>query len=121
MIHHVPSLDGLICELKKWPGIGPKSANRLAYFLLKTSSADIHQLRKALQDIKTNIKKCSNCFTLTEEADLCRLCASPDRRKETICVVEEPFDIAQIESSGKFKGRYHVLHGALSPFKPCYS
>ena len=115
MVHHVPSLDGLICELKKWPGIGPKSANRLAYWLLKTSSAEIHQLRKVLQDIKTNIKKCSHCFTLTEEADLCRLCASPDRRKETICVVEEPFDIAQIESSGKFKGRYHVLHGALSP------
>ena len=110
--HHVPSLDRLIHELKKWPGIGPRSANRLAGWLLKTP--DIKQLIQALQDIKSNIKKCSNCFTLTENEKLCRLCSS-QRTTDTICIVEEPFDIAQIEASGKFTGEYHVLHGTLSP------
>ena len=113
--HHVPSLDRLIHELKKWPGIGPVSANRLAYWLLKAPNTDIQQLRQALQDIKTQIKKCPGCLTLTEEEKLCRLCASPSRRGDLICVVEAPFDIARIEASGKFQGRYHVLHGSLSP------
>ncbi|MDE0519052.1 MAG: recombination mediator RecR [Bdellovibrionales bacterium] len=113
--HHVPSLDRLIHELKKWPGVGPRSANRWANWLLKTSQVEIQQLRQALKDIKTNIKKCPGCFTLTEDEKLCYLCDSPSRRKDIICIVEEPFDIAHIEASGKFKGQYHVLHGALSP------
>ena len=114
MKHYVPSLDTLIYELKKWPGIGPKSANRLAGWLLKTDQVHIENLVQALKDIKTNIKKCSNCFTLTENQTLCRLCQSP-RKKDLICVVEEPFDIMQMEAAGKFTGQYHVLHGALSP------
>ncbi len=113
--HHVPSLDRLIHELKKWPGIGPKSANRLAGWLLKVPEKEIQQLRQALKDIKTNIKRCPGCLTLTEEEKLCYLCTDPARRKDQVCVVEEPFDIAHIEASGKFKGQYHVLHGALSP------
>lgn len=113
--HHVPSLDRLIHELKKWPGIGPRSANRLANWLLKTPEKEIQQLRQALNDIKANIKRCPGCFTLTEEEKLCYLCTDPRRRKDQLCVVEEPFDIAHIEASQKFKGQYHVLHGALSP------
>jgi len=113
--HRVPSLDRLIHELKKWPGVGPRSANRWANWLLKISAAEIQQLRQALQDIKTNIKKCPVCLTLTEEEKLCHLCSSPSRRKDLICVVEEPFDIARMEASGKFTGQYHVLHGTLSP------
>ena len=113
--HHVPSLDRLIHELKKWPGVGPRSANRWANWLLKTSTTEIHQLRQALEDITTNIKKCPGCLTLTEEKKLCYLCSSPSRRKDLICVVEEPFDLAQMEASGKFTGQYHVLYGALSP------
>ena len=113
--YHVPSLDRLVHELKKWPGVGPRSAHRLACHLLKASQPEIQILQQALKDIKTNIKKCPNCLTLTEEEALCRLCRCPSRRKDVICVVEEPFDIAHIEASGKFKGQYHVLHGALSP------
>ena len=113
--HRVPSLDRLIHELKKWPGVGPRSANRWANWLLKISLAEIQQLRQALQDIKTNIKKCPVCLALTEEESLCYLCSSPSRRKDLICVVEEPFDIVQMEACGKFTGQYHVLHGTLSP------
>lgn len=113
--HHVPSLDRLIHELRKWPGLGPVSANRLAHWCLKAPYAEIQRLRQALKDIKTNIKKCPVCLTFTEEEKLCYLCKSPLRQKDLICVVEEPFDIARIEASGKFKGQYHVLHGALSP------
>ncbi len=112
--HSVPSLDRLIHELKKWPSVGPRSANRWAGWLLKTSLSDIQKLRQALQDIKTCIKKCSQCFTFTEEKDICPLCTS-QRKEDVVCVVEEPFDIAQIEASGKFNGKYHVLHGTLSP------
>ncbi len=112
--NHVPSLNHLIEELKKWPGIGPRSAARLSVHLLKTKVQDIESLRQALRNIKTKIKKCASCFTFTEDCDVCRLCSS-SRRTELLCVVEEPFDIVHIESSGKFQGRYHVLHGALSP------
>ena len=113
--HHVPSLDRLIHELKKWPGVGSRSADRWANWLLKLPKGEIQQLRKALEDIKTNIKRCPGCFTLTEEQTLCRICSSPHRRKDLLCVVEEPFDISRVEGSGKFKGKYHVLHGTLSP------
>ena len=114
MKYHVPSLERLVDELKKWPGVGPRTADRLAGWLLKQTSADIQLLRQALHDIKTHIRQCSNCFTLTEQSPLCPLCQS-GRPKDTICVVEEPFDIARMEASGKFKGQYHVLHGTLSP------
>lgn len=112
--HHVPSLDRLIHELKKWPGVGPRSANRLAGWLLKADITSIQKIIQALEDIKNNIKKCTNCFTLTENEELCHLCSS-SRNSEIICIVEEPFDIIQIEASGTFKGEYHVLHGTLSP------
>ena len=113
--HHIPSLDRLIQELQRWPGVGPRTAHRLALWLLKQSSTDIQNLQSALKDIKTQIKKCSNCLAFTEKENLCYLCSHPHRRKDIICVVEEPFDIARVEACGKFKGEYHVLHGALSP------
>ena len=114
MFSNIPSLNRLINELKKWPGVGPRSAVRLASWLLKTGRSDIDSLCQALTDIKTKIRKCEGCFTLTEERGLCRLCLTP-RSEEVICVVEEPFDIPRIEASGQFRGRYHVLHGTLSP------
>ena len=113
--HFVPSLDHLINELKKWPGLGPKSANRLAAWLIKASSKDIQSLRQALHNIKTDIVKCTKCFNWTENSSICYLCQSPKRREDLLCVIEDPFDIAQIEASGTFNGRYHVLHGTLSP------
>ena len=111
----IPSLDRLIHLLKKWPGIGPLSATRLAQYLLKESSQEIQLLCQALKDMKTHIKKCHSCLNWTERKGLCSLCASPLRKKELLCIVEKPFDIAHIEASGKFKGHYHVLHGVLSP------
>ena len=112
---NIPSLDRLIQALKKWPGIGPLTATRLAQHLLKEPTPEIHLLCQALKDIKTQIKKCASCLTWTEETNLCYLCANPLRKKEQLCIVEKPFDIAHIEASGKFKGHYHVLHGVLSP------
>ncbi len=112
--YNVPSLDRLVQELKKWPGVGPRSASRWAEWLLKLSLSDIQKLCGALEDIKTQIRKCSHCFTFTEQTT-CKLCSSLHRRKDIICVVEQPFDIARMEASGKFHGQYHVLHGALSP------
>ncbi len=112
---NIPSLDRLIHELKKWPGIGPLSATRLAQYLLKASRTEIQDLCQAVQDIKDRIKKCQSCLTYTETEGLCSLCASSFRRKDLLCIVEKPFDIGHIEASGKFKGQYHVLHGALSP------
>ena len=113
--YQVPSLERLVYELKKWPGIGPRSAKRLAEWLLKVPKNEIQVLCQALEDIKNQVKKCENCFNLTEEVSICSLCQSSHRRKDLICVVEEPFDIEQMEASGKFKGQYHVLHGVLSP------
>ena len=112
---NIPSLDRLIYALQRWPGIGPLTATRLAQYLLKEPSQEIDTLCQALKDIKTRIKKCHSCLTWTEKEKLCSLCANPLRKKELLCIVEKPFDIAHIEASGKFKGYYHVLHGALSP------
>jgi len=112
--YNVPSLSRLIHELQKLPGVGPRSAHRWASWFLKANLSDINNLRQSLEDIRTKVRRCSSCFTLTEEKHICKLCTS-SRREDIICVVEEPFDIIQIESSGKFKGKYHVLHGTLSP------
>lgn len=115
MLKHVPSFEKLVAELSKLPGIGQKTAGRLAYFILKEPIEYTNELRLALQQVKSNIKECPLCFSYTEETELCRLCASPHRDNSLICVVEEPSDISRIESSGAFHGRYHVLHGAISP------
>ncbi len=103
----------LIDEFAKLPGIGPKTASRLAYFLLRASREDATGLAEAILEVKEKIRLCSVCFNTTE-ADPCAICADP-RRDSAICVVEEPLDIVALERTGQFKGRYHVLHGALSP------
>lgn len=111
----IPSLRALLFELQKLPGIGPRSAQRLAQHLLKTNEADIKNLAQALVHLKTKIKKCSQCFNLTESPSLCSICEDQTRNAKLLCVVEEPFDIFRIEHCGVFKGYYHVLHGAISP------
>lgn len=103
----------LIDELAKLPGIGPKTASRLAYYLLRSSREDATALADAILEMKEKIRLCSVCFNTTE-GDPCAICADP-RRESTICVVEEPLDVVALERTGQFKGRYHVLHGALSP------
>ena len=104
----------LISELGKLPGIGEKTATRLATFILRTSEEDARRLAESILEVKQKIRLCSVCFNLAE-GDLCEICADPARNKGQICVVEEPDSLIAIEESGSFGGSYHVLHGALSP------
>lgn len=108
------ALTQLVHELSKLPGIGEKSATRLAFHLLNADSERVKRLTDALLRAKEKIHLCSSCFTYTEE-DLCEICSNPLRSQDSICVVERPSDVRALESSGKFKGTYHVLHGTLSP------
>jgi recombination protein RecR len=108
------ALTALVHELSKLPGIGEKSATRLAFHLLNADSERVKRLTDALLRAKEKIHLCSNCFTYTEE-DLCEICSNPLRAQDSICVVERPSDVRALEASGKFKGTYHVLHGTLSP------
>lgn len=103
----------LIDEFAKLPGIGPKTASRLAYYLLRSSREDATALAEAILEVKERIRLCSVCFNTTE-SDPCAICADPTR-DSAICVVEEPLDVVALERTGQFKGRYHVLHGAVSP------
>lgn len=115
MVLHVPSLEKLVHELSKLPGVGPKSAQRLAYHLLKTSDETVASLRSAMLRVKEAVHECPACFSFTENPDLCHFCLDAHRTNDQICVVEDPADIVRIESSGAFRGRYHVLQGAISP------
>jgi len=112
MLHNSHSLTRLVGELKKLPGIGEKSACRLAFHLLR-SKANIIALADALREVSATVRFCSTCFCITED-DPCALC-SGNRDDSIICVVEQPQDVLAIERSGAFRGRYHVLHGVLSP------
>ena len=103
----------LINELARLPGIGPKTASRLAYHLLRASRDEAISLAEAILDVKERVRLCSVCFNTTE-SDPCAICADSGR-DGTICVVEEPLDVLALERTGQFKGRYHVLHGAVSP------
>ncbi len=111
----IPSLRSLLFELQKLPGIGPRSAQRLAQHILKTNEKDIKTLSKSLIDLKSKIKKCIECFNFTEEKSLCHICQDSTRNPHVLCIVEQPFDVFRIENCGVFKGRYHVLHGSISP------
>jgi recombination protein RecR len=104
----------LIAELGKLPGIGEKTATRLATFILRASEEDARKLAEAVLEVKQKIRLCSVCFNLAE-GNLCEICIDPARDKGLICVVEEPDSLIAIEESGSFRGTYHVLHGALSP------
>lgn len=108
------ALTQLVHELSKLPGIGEKSATRLAFHLLNADSERVKRLTDSLLRAKEKIRLCSKCFTYTEE-DQCEICVNPLRSQDSICVVERPSDVRALESSGKFKGTYHVLHGTLSP------
>ena len=114
---NIPSLDKLIHELSRLPGVGPKSAQRLTHYLLKNNLAS-QEIRGALKSVEENIRLCDQCFNYTDNEDsICNICKSPQRNMESLCVVEQPEDIVQIESSGGYQGQYHVLHGAISPLE----
>lgn len=104
----------LIDELGRLPGVGPKSASRLAYFLLRAPREQALGLAEAILEVKERIVLCSRCFNITE-TDPCALCQDPGRDHSIICVVEEPLDVLALERTGEFRGLYHVLHGAISP------
>lgn len=104
----------LIDELRKLPGIGQKTAQRLAYSLLRRPREDAERLSRAIIDVKENIRYCSRCNNFSD-VDPCGYCTSPNRAQDTICVVEEPNDILAIEKTREYHGQYHVLHGVLSP------
>jgi recombination protein RecR len=114
MLDSIPSFARLVAELAKFPGVGTKTATRLAFFLLRQPDTEAAALATAIVDLKRNTRFCSVCFHITEQ-DPCPLCADPARDGSLLCVVEEPQAVLAIERSRSFRGRYHVLHGALSP------
>lgn len=107
-------LERLISELSKLPTIGRKSAQRLAFHLLKTPDEQVHALAHALEQLKSRLRLCRNCFYITENEE-CAICLSANRDPAQICVVEEPMDVASFEKAGSYQGLYHVLLGRLSP------
>ena len=114
MLSSIPSFARLVTELAKFPGVGNKTATRLAFFLLRQPEAQAEALATAILDLQRNTRFCSVCFHITEQ-DPCSLCSNRGREESVLCVVEEPQALLAIERSRSFKGRYHVLHGALSP------
>jgi recombination protein RecR len=107
-------VERLIDELRKLPGVGPKSAQRIAFHLLRGTKDDASRLGEAIATLLDGVRTCSLCHAVTDR-ELCQHCADPARSSRTICVVEEPHDVIAVEKTRDFKGRYHVLHGALSP------
>jgi len=114
LAHYPEPVARLIEALQRLPGIGPKTAQRLTFFLLKRPVEEVRELSEALVAVKDRIVYCQTCFNVTDE-DPCRICRDPGRDTRLICVVEEPNDLLAMERTGEFRGSYHVLLGALSP------
>ena len=108
------AVQDLIDELGRLPGVGPKSAQRIAFHLLAADPADVRRLAAALTEVKEKVRFCRSCFNVAQ-AELCRICADPRRDDSLICVVEESKDVVAIERTREFRGRYHVLGGAINP------
>jgi recombination protein RecR len=108
------SITNLIESFEKLPGIGPKTAQRLVFYLLHVPQEQLDEFSQSLKILKTSTKLCSTCKNI-DEADPCRICADSTRNKNIICVVEQPLDLIALENTRKFKGVYHVLHGAIAP------
>ena len=107
-------INRLIQELNRLPGIGPKSAQRIAYYLLRSPEEQSRMLAEAILSVKRQITLCSSCFNVTD-SDPCRICGSIERDRSKVCIVEQPQDILALEHTRIYKGLYHVLHGAISP------
>ena len=110
------ALQDLIDELGRLPGIGPKSAQRIAFYLLSADAVDVKRLANVLVRVKDQVRFCVTCFNVAEE-DQCRICRDPRRSDDVVCVVEEPKDVVAVERTGEFRGRYHVLGGAINPLE----
>ena len=109
-------VQDLIDELGRLPGIGPKSAQRIAFHLLKLPVQDASRLARAIDEMKARVTFCARCFNVSEGPE-CEICADPRRDAHVVCVVEEPKDIVAVERTGEYRGRYHVLQGAISPIE----
>ena len=114
MDYYSSQITKLIEELSKLPGIGAKSAQRLAFHIINMPQEQVERLSSAMMDAKKNVRYCKECFTLTDQ-ELCPICANPSRNHRMIMVVENPRDMSAYEKTGKYDGVYHVLHGAISP------
>jgi recombination protein RecR len=116
MLDYAESVTKLIDEFKRLPGIGHKTAQRLAFYILRVPEADVERFVEALREVKRRIIFCTVCNNLTD-VDPCRYCSSPSRDRSIICVVEEPYNLVAVEKTRSYKGLYHVLHGSLSPIR----
>jgi recombination protein RecR len=110
------AIQDLIDELGRLPGVGPKSAQRIAFHVLSADPADVNRLATTLQRVKEQVRFCTTCFNVAE-SEQCRVCRDTRRSGEVLCVVEEPKDVVAIERTGEFRGRYHVLGGAINPLE----
>jgi recombination protein RecR len=116
MSSYTASIQNLISQLASLPGIGARSAERIAFHLLKQKPEEAMKLSDAIRDVKTRIKHCSVCYNLTE-SDPCNICSDPTRDQQLVCVVEQPKDLLALESTGLYKGVYHVLLGRIAPLE----
>ncbi len=116
MLEYAEPVTKLIDEFKRLPGVGHKTAQRLAFYILRTPEVDVERFIAALQEVKRRIIFCTICNNLTD-VDPCRFCASPSRDRSMICIVEEPYNLVAVEKTRSYKGLYHVLHGTLSPIR----
>ena len=114
MLTYARPLMRLLEALEKLPGVGPRSAERMAFYLLRTNREEARQLAQAITDVKDHLRFCEVCFNLSE-SDRCRICQDPSRDPSVLCIVEEPKDVLALEKTGVFRGLYHVLLGAIAP------
>jgi recombination protein RecR len=116
-LNYPPTLQTVVDELGRFPGVGPKSAQRIAFWLMRQPKEDVERLSVALHDMTERLTFCEQCCNVAEEGGLCPICADTRRDQTIICVVEDPRDVAAVERSGAFHGTYHVLHGVLNPLE----
>ncbi len=116
-MNYPPSLQTVMDELGRFPGVGPKSAQRMALWIMRQPTEDVARLASALVEVKENLTLCEKCFNFAESGSLCPICADDRRDATVICVVESPTDVVAVERSRAFSGTYHVLHGLLNPLE----
>ncbi len=116
-MNYPPSLQAVVDELGRFPGVGPKSAQRIAFWLMRQPAEDVDRLASSLLEMKNKLSFCDRCCNIAETGGLCAVCSDSRRDQSVICVVEDPRDVVAVERSGAFHGTYHVLHGALNPLE----
>lgn len=116
-MNYPPSLQRVIDELGRFPGVGPKSAQRIAFWLMRQPAEDVERLSDSLREMTERLSFCDRCCNVAEVGGLCAICSDPRRDQSVICVVEDPRDVVAVERSGAFNGTYHVLHGVLNPLE----